>query len=61
MFVLSFKNGNNDPVRNSCDKYYMPLVENKNFNALTYNNPIFWSASKNQWKSVWKTFRNVNK
>ena len=28
-FVLSFKNGNNDPTRNSFDKYYMPLVEKK--------------------------------
>ena len=29
LFVLSFKNGNNDPTRNSFDKYYMPLVDNK--------------------------------
>ena len=26
LFVLSFKNGNNDTTRNSFDKYYMPLV-----------------------------------
>ena len=24
LFVLSFKNGNNDPIGNSLDKYYMP-------------------------------------
>ena len=24
LFVLSFTNGNNDPTRNSFDKYYMP-------------------------------------
>ena len=26
LFVLSFKNGNNDPIRNSFDNCYMPLV-----------------------------------
>ena len=31
-FVLSFKNGN-DPMRDSFEKYYMPLVENQDFNA----------------------------
>ena len=25
--VLSFKNGDDDPARNSFDEYYMPLVE----------------------------------
>ena len=34
LFVLSFKNGDNDPTRGSFDKYYMPLVEMKDFNAL---------------------------
>ena len=37
LLVLSFKNGNNDPKRNSFDKYYMPLVEIKDFNALIDN------------------------
>ena len=27
MLVLSFKNGNSDPTRNSFDKHYMPLIE----------------------------------
>ena len=40
MLVLSFKNGNDDPTRNSFDKYYMPLVEIKYFNAF-YFNPFF--------------------
>ena len=35
MFVLSFQNGNNDPTIN-----YMPLVEIKDFNALTDNKPF---------------------
>ena len=26
LFVLTFKNGNNDPTRDSVNKYYMPLV-----------------------------------
>ena len=29
MFVPSFQNGSNDPIINSFEKYYMPLVENK--------------------------------
>ena len=33
LFVLSFKNDNNDPTRNFFDKYYMSLVEIKDFNA----------------------------
>ena len=31
LFVLSFKNGNNDPTRDLLDKYYMALVEIKDF------------------------------
>ena len=27
MFVLSFKNGNDDPTRDSFNKCYIPLVE----------------------------------
>ena len=33
LFVLPFKNGNDDPTRDSFDRYYMPLVEIKDFNA----------------------------
>ena len=33
LFVLSFKNGNDDPTRDSFE-YYMPLVEIKDFIAL---------------------------
>ena len=29
IFTLSFKNGNNDPIRNSFNRYYMPLGEIK--------------------------------
>ena len=48
MFVLSFKNGNDDPSRDSFDKYYMPLVEIKDFNALIDNKPFFDQPVKNK-------------
>ena len=41
LFVLSFKYGDDDPTRGSLDKYYMPLVEVKDFNALIDNEPFF--------------------
>ena len=41
LFVLSFKNGGNDLTRLPFDKYYMSLVEIKDFNALIDNKPFF--------------------
>ena len=41
LFVLSFKNGNDDPIRNYFAVHYMTLVEIKDFNALVYNKPFF--------------------
>ena len=41
LFVLSIKNGDNDCARNCFNKYYMPLVEIKDFNALDGNEPFF--------------------
>ena len=43
LFVLSFKNGNIDPTRDFFDKYYMLLVEIKDFNALIDNKTFFFS------------------
>ena len=40
LFVLSFKNGNNDPMRDSIDRYYMLFLEIKDFNALIDNEPF---------------------
>ena len=40
LFVLSFKNHNNDPKRDSFDKYYMPLLEIKDLNVLIDNKPF---------------------
>ena len=48
MFVISFRNGNIDPIKDSFDKYYMPLVEIKSFNALIGNKPIFDQPVKNK-------------
>ena len=52
LFVLSFKNGNDDPSRDVFDKYYMPLVEIKDFNALIDNKPFFDQPVKKQTRSV---------
>ena len=48
MFVLSFKNGDNDLMRDSFDQYYMPSVEIKDFNALIDNKPFFDQPVKNK-------------
>ena len=46
LLVLSFKNGDDYPTRYSFDKYYMPLVEIKDFNALIDNKPFFHQPVK---------------
>ena len=43
LFSLSFRNGENDPTRISFDKYYMPLVEIDDFDALVGNKPFLIS------------------
>ena len=48
LFVLLFKNGDNDPTIDSFLKYYMPLVEIKNFNALIDNKLFFDQPLKNK-------------
>ena len=48
LFVLSFKNDNNDPTRDSFDQYYMRLVEIKDFNALITNKLFFDQPVKNK-------------
>ena len=52
LFVFSFKNVNNDPKRDSFDKYYIPLVEIKDFNALIDNKPFFVQLVKEQTRSA---------
>ena len=41
MFILSFKNGDDGPIRDSFDNYYMGLVKIKGFNVLIDNTPFF--------------------
>ena len=48
LFVLSFKNGDDDPTRNSFDEYYMPLLKIKDFNALIDKKPFFDQPVKNK-------------
>ena len=48
LFVLSFQNGNDNPTMNSFNRYYMPLVEIKYFNALIDNKPFFDQPVKNK-------------
>ena len=47
-FVLSFKNGTNDPMRDSFVRYYMPLVESKDFNVLIDKKLFFDQPVKKQ-------------
>ena len=48
LFVLSFKNGDDDPTRNSFDEHYMPLIEIKDFHALIDKKPFFDQPVKNK-------------
>ena len=57
LFVLSFKNGNNDPARYSFDKYYVLLVETKDFNALIDNKPFFDQPVNNKHE----TYKSLSK
>ena len=57
LFILLFKNGNNNPTRNSFDKYYMPLVEIKDFIVLIDNNIFFYQLVKNKQEAYEKLFK----
>ena len=57
MFVLSFKNSNDDPVRDYFYKYDMLLVKIKDLNALINNNPFLISQQKTNKKRL----KNVKK
>ena len=50
LFSLSFKNGISDPARDSFEKYYMSLVEIKDFNALIDNKTFFNEPVKSKQK-----------
>ena len=58
-FVLSFKNGDDDPMRDSFDEYYKPLVEIKDVNKLIDNKPTFdhpVKSKKKHMKNLSKTY-----
>ena len=44
--VLSFKNGDNDPTRDSFGRYCIPLGKIKDFNALIDNKRLFDQPNK---------------
>ena len=48
LFVLSFKNGSNDPTRGYFDKFFIPLVKIKDFIALIDNKQFFHQLVKNK-------------
>ena len=54
LFVLSFKNGDDDPTRNSFHEYYMPLVEIEDFKALIDNRAFFDQPVKNKQEACGK-------
>ena len=63
LFALSFENSNNNDTRDCFNKYYMPLVEIKDFNALIDNKPFFNQPVKNKqeaYEKLIEMLRNDN-
>ena len=60
LFVLSFKNSDNDSTRSSFDEYYMSLIEIKDFSALI-DSKLFFDQPEEKQTSIWKTCWNVKK
>ena len=56
MFVFSFKNGKDDPAKDSFDKCQMSLVGIKDCNPSIDNKSIFYQAIKKQTRSISKTY-----
>ena len=54
LFFLSFKNSGNDPTRNIFDKYYMSLVEIKDFNPLIINENQLVKHKQEVYENLWK-------
>ena len=46
LIAASFINGVIDPMRNSFDKYYIPLIEMKEFKVLIENEPFLDQFAK---------------
>ena len=63
LFVLSFKNGEDNPARNIFYEYYTPLVEIKGFNAFIDNKPFFFrpvKTNRRRMKNMSKYQKNQN-
>ena len=60
LFVLSFKNGNDDSTRGSFDKHYTALAEIKDFNALIDNKTFFDLPVKNK-QETYENFIEMSK
>ena len=48
LFVLLFKNDDDDPAKNSFEEYYMSFIEIKDFNELIENKSYFAQSVKNK-------------
>ena len=60
LIVQSFKDIGSVPIRHSFDKYYIPLVEIKDFSILINNKLLFMQPIKTNEKRL-KICRNVKK
>ena len=58
LFVFSFKNGDNEPTRNSFENYYMLLLEIKDFNGLIDNKPFLDQPVKKAYEKLIEMSRN---
>ena len=54
------KNGNKDSARNSFEKYYIPLIETKDFNALIDKIPFFDQPLKQKQEAYEKTVVEIS-
>ena len=57
MYVISFKNDNDDATTDSFVKFYMLLLEIKAFNALIDNKPFFDQQVKNRQEAYGKPLK----
>ena len=57
LFVLSVKNDDNDLATNYFVKYYMSLVEIKDFNAFIDKKPVFDQLVKNKQEKLVEIYR----
>ena len=61
LFAFSFKNGKSDRTRNYLDKYYMPLLEFKDFNVLIANISFFGQTVKSKQDAYEKLIKKSKK